>query len=175
MLIRTGAEQEIELGLTVTPLGAVARLEHALGSFEDERRGTESRLRDAERRLGSYRSRTGESFAFGEELAAKWAELAEVEKALAAGRSGPARAMTPPRCATPWRRTSSPQATASSGLRPKRVSRGRFGAIRRLLGSGRSRRPRQDGGLMKVVGLLRRAAPPTIGGCLTSPSKAKFK
>ena len=83
MLIRTGAKYELDLGLTVTPLGAVAKLEHALGSFEEERRGYESRLRDAERRLASYRSRSGESFAFAEDLTAKRRELGEGEKALA--------------------------------------------------------------------------------------------
>ncbi len=33
MLQRTGAQFEIELPMTVTPLGAVARLEHAAGEF----------------------------------------------------------------------------------------------------------------------------------------------
>jgi hypothetical protein len=37
MLLRTNAEQEVNLPMTVTPLGAVARLEHALDEFEIER------------------------------------------------------------------------------------------------------------------------------------------
>lgn len=89
-LLRTGAHGEVDLGLTVTPMGAVAKLEHALSAFEEERLGTESRLRDAERRLASYRSRTGETFAFGEDLAAKRRELAEVEAALASEATRPA-------------------------------------------------------------------------------------
>ena len=36
MLQRTGAQFEIELPVTVTPLGAVARLEHPLTNFEGE-------------------------------------------------------------------------------------------------------------------------------------------
>ena len=38
MLRRTGADYEIELAVTVTPLGAVSRLEHALSGFERSRR-----------------------------------------------------------------------------------------------------------------------------------------
>ncbi|TGV63328.1 lactate dehydrogenase, partial [Mesorhizobium sp. M00.F.Ca.ET.149.01.1.1] len=36
MLVRTGAETEIELPVTTTSLGAIARVEHALGALEDE-------------------------------------------------------------------------------------------------------------------------------------------
>ena len=83
MLLRTGAEYEIELSLTVTPLGAVARLEHALPGFEEERERYRQRLADARRRLASYRSREGGDFAFAGELAEKRRQLAEVETALA--------------------------------------------------------------------------------------------
>jgi hypothetical protein len=83
MLLRTGAEYEIELPVTVTPLGAVARLEHALDDFERERERYRQRLADARRRLVSYQSRDGGDFAFSGELAEKRQQLAEVEKALA--------------------------------------------------------------------------------------------
>ena len=47
MLQRTGAEYEIELPVTVTPLGAIARLEHALANFEGEQENYRQRLADA--------------------------------------------------------------------------------------------------------------------------------
>ncbi|MCF1474872.1 lactate dehydrogenase [Agrobacterium vitis] len=85
MLMRTGADFEIDLAVTVTPLGAVSRLEHALGDFEGERERNRQRLADARRRLASYQSRgEGGDFAFAGELAEKRRQLAEVEKALAA-------------------------------------------------------------------------------------------
>jgi hypothetical protein len=83
MLQRTGAQFEIELPVTVTPLGAVARLEHALTNFDGEQENYRRRLFDAERRLASYRARVGEAFAFGAELDLKRAELAEIEVDLA--------------------------------------------------------------------------------------------
>ncbi len=83
MLLRTGADHEIDLPVTVTPLGAVSRLEHALGDFEGERERYRQRLAEAQRRLASYRSREGGTFAFGEELAEKRRQLVEIETALA--------------------------------------------------------------------------------------------
>lgn len=83
MLQRTGADYEIELPVTVTPLGAIARLEHAIDDFEGERERMSQRLADARRRLASYASRDGGEFAFASELAEKRRQLAEVEKALA--------------------------------------------------------------------------------------------
>uniref|UniRef100_A0A9E7ZZ92 DEAD/DEAH box helicase family protein n=1 Tax=Bosea sp. NBC_00436 TaxID=2969620 RepID=A0A9E7ZZ92_9HYPH len=82
-LLRTNAEQEINLPVTVTPLGAIARLEHALDEFEVERERYGQRLADADRRLLSYQSRGEGEFAFADELADKRRELAEIEKALA--------------------------------------------------------------------------------------------
>jgi hypothetical protein len=84
MLLRTGADQEIELPLTVTPLGAIARLEHAVSGFEEERERQRRRCDEAKSRLASYRSRQGGAFAFAEDLAEKRRQLAEIEKALAA-------------------------------------------------------------------------------------------
>ena len=82
-LMRTGADHEVDLAMTVTPLGAVSRLEHALGDFEGERERYRQRLGDARRRLGSYQSRGEGEFAYAEELAEKHRQLAEVEAALA--------------------------------------------------------------------------------------------
>ncbi|MVA22693.1 lactate dehydrogenase [Agrobacterium vitis] len=82
---RTGADYEVELPITVTPLGAVSRLGHALDDFEGERERYRQRLGDARRRLASYQSRgEGSEFAFTGELAEKHRQLAEVEAALAA-------------------------------------------------------------------------------------------
>jgi hypothetical protein len=83
VLKRTGAETEIELPVTTTPLGAVARLEHVLASLEDEQERCRHKLAEAKRRLSSYRSREGGVFAFSEELAEKRRQLAEIEKSLA--------------------------------------------------------------------------------------------
>jgi N12 class adenine-specific DNA methylase/predicted RNA methylase len=82
-LLRTGADHEIDLPVTVTPAGAVSRLEHALGDFEGERERYRQRLAEAQRRLASYRSREGGEFTFGAELAEKRRQFAEVEKMLA--------------------------------------------------------------------------------------------
>lgn len=62
-LVRTGADHEIDLPMTVTPLGAVARLEHALEDFEGERERYRQRLDDSRRRLASYQSRGEGDFA----------------------------------------------------------------------------------------------------------------
>ncbi len=90
-LMRTGAEHEIELPITVTPLGAVSRLEHALDDLDGERERFCQRLADARRRLASYRSRddVGE-FVFAGELADKRRQLAEVEEALTGDIDNPA-------------------------------------------------------------------------------------
>ena len=83
MLLRTNAEQDIDLPVTVTPLGAVARLEHALDDFEGERGRYTQRLAEARRRLASYQSRGEGAFAFADELADKRRQLGEIERALA--------------------------------------------------------------------------------------------
>lgn len=82
-LLRTGADHEIELPVTVTPLGAISRLEHALDNFYGEQERFRQRLADARRRLASYRSRGEGEFAFAVELAEKHRQLAEVDAALA--------------------------------------------------------------------------------------------
>lgn len=82
-LARTGTDTDIDLALTVTPLGAIARIEHVLAGFEDERAQHRFRLDDANRRLASYRSRTGGAFGFEDELADKRCQLAAIEADLA--------------------------------------------------------------------------------------------
>lgn len=84
MLQRTGADYEIDLAVTVTPIGAVFRLEHALDDFDGERERYRQRLEDARRRLASYQSRQGGDFTFASELAEKRRQLREVEAELAA-------------------------------------------------------------------------------------------
>ncbi|RDL47804.1 hypothetical protein BLJAPNOD_05527 [Ensifer sp. M14] len=84
LLRRTGADYEIDLAITVTPLGAISRLEHGLGGFEEEQRQYRWRLDEAERRLSSYQSRIGGAFQFGDELGAKKKQLREIEEELAA-------------------------------------------------------------------------------------------
>ncbi|NRP21911.1 hypothetical protein LPJGGPFB_05170 [Ensifer adhaerens] len=92
LLQRTGADYEIELAITVTPLGAISRLEHALYGFEEERRQYRRRLEDAERRLASYRSRQNEAFAFADDLKDKKANLRDIEHELASDLADPTNA-----------------------------------------------------------------------------------
>ncbi len=84
LLQRTGGDYEIDLAVTTTPIGAISRLEHALGGFELERGGHRNRLADAKRRLASYTPRLGESFSFEAELELKLSQLDEIERDLAA-------------------------------------------------------------------------------------------
>ncbi|WP_425070052.1 hypothetical protein [Rhizobium tumorigenes] len=84
LLRRTGGDYEIDLPVTTTPIGAISRLEHALGGFEQERESHRNRLIDAKRRLASYTPRLGESFSFEAELELKLSHLDEIERDLAA-------------------------------------------------------------------------------------------
>jgi N12 class adenine-specific DNA methylase/adenine-specific DNA methylase len=84
VLQRTGADYEIDLPVTVTPLGAVSRLEHGLDDFEGERLRYRQRLEELQRRLTSYRSGDAGVFAFTEELAEKRRQLRDVDDTLAA-------------------------------------------------------------------------------------------
>lgn len=90
LLQRTGADYEIDLAITVTPSGAISRLEHALSGFDEEQHQYRRRLEDAERRLASYKTRTGGVFQFAEELDAKRKLLRNVEEDLAASASADA-------------------------------------------------------------------------------------
>ncbi len=89
MLQRTNAEHEIDLPVTVTPLGAVSRLENALDDFEGERECIRQRLSEARRRFASYQSRGESEFAFSDELADKRRQLVEIERALSLDIEGP--------------------------------------------------------------------------------------
>lgn len=82
MLVRTGLKTEIELSVTTTPLGAIAKVEHVLASLDEEQDRARHRLTEAERRLVAYRSREGGAFAFSDELSDKREQLAEIEKSL---------------------------------------------------------------------------------------------
>ncbi len=88
MLLRTYSEQEVNLPMTVTPLGAIARLEHVLDEFEVEQVRYRQQLADARRRLASYQSRGEGEFAFADELTEKRRQLIEIERALAADIDG---------------------------------------------------------------------------------------
>jgi hypothetical protein len=74
--------------VTVTPLGAIARLEHALSNFDGEREACRHRLADARKRLATYGVRVGEAFAFDAEFGLKRAELVALEAELAATSEG---------------------------------------------------------------------------------------
>lgn len=84
MLQRTGAVFEIELSVTVPPLGAVARLEHALSNFDGEQENYRRRLLDAQKRSATFSARVGEAFAFDAELGLKREALVAIEADLAA-------------------------------------------------------------------------------------------
>ncbi|QND44455.1 DEAD/DEAH box helicase family protein (plasmid) [Rhizobium lusitanum] len=84
LLQRTGGDHEIDLAVTTTPIGAISRLEHALGGFEQERENHRIRLVDAKRRLVSYTPRLGERFSLEAELELKLSQLDEIERDLAA-------------------------------------------------------------------------------------------
>ncbi|WP_041365738.1 hypothetical protein [Neorhizobium galegae] len=72
------------MAITTTPIGAISRLEHALGGFEQERESHRIRLADAKRRLASYTPRLDESFPFEAKLELKLSQLDEIERHLAA-------------------------------------------------------------------------------------------
>jgi hypothetical protein len=83
-LLRTRLEHEVELPVTLTPLGAIARLEHILAGFGSEIELYERRGDAARNRLAGFEPRLGEAFALEGELELKRRELAEIEAALAA-------------------------------------------------------------------------------------------
>jgi hypothetical protein len=89
LLQRTGGDYEIDLAVTTTPIGAISRLEHALGGLEQERENQRIRLVDAKRRLASYTPRLGERFSLEAELELKLSQLDEVERDLAATADDP--------------------------------------------------------------------------------------
>ncbi len=76
-------DDDVYLAVTLTPLGAVSRLEHAISDFEDALERCRQHLADARRRLSAYQSREGGDFAFAGELADKRRQLCAIEADLA--------------------------------------------------------------------------------------------
>jgi transposase len=84
LLRRTGLDQRIETEAGLTPLGLIARIEHALDRFATDLVEQERRAADAERRLDGYQARRGAPFPLQEELDEKLAHLAALDADLAA-------------------------------------------------------------------------------------------
>jgi len=82
-LERTDFPQSIGIDGETTPVGLIARLEHALDRMETEREEQRRRVTDAKARLAGYEPRLGETFPLQGELDAKLAQLAEIEADLA--------------------------------------------------------------------------------------------
>ena len=89
VLARAAQDLEIDLPLTVTAKGSIARLEHALASFDDELAATYARKAEAERKLASYGGRAAQPFALEAELDGKLAQLAALERELASSAEEP--------------------------------------------------------------------------------------
>jgi hypothetical protein len=82
-LERTEFPQSIDSVAETTPVGIIARLEHALDRMETELEDQRRRVVDAKARLAGYEPRLGEAFPLQGELDAKRAQLAEIEADLA--------------------------------------------------------------------------------------------
>ena len=82
-LERTEFAQPIDIDGDTTPVGLIARLEHALDRLDDELEEHRRRDVDAKARLAGYEPRLGEAFPLQGELDAKLAQLAEIEADLA--------------------------------------------------------------------------------------------
>jgi hypothetical protein len=83
-LERTEFAQAIDIDGETTPVGLVARLEHALDRMEGDLEEHRRRGADATARLAGYEPRLGEVFPLQGELDAKLAQLADIEADLAA-------------------------------------------------------------------------------------------
>ena len=92
-LERTDFSQPIDIDGDTTPVGIVARLEHALDRMDAELEEHHRRIADAKTRLAGYEPRLGETFPLQGELDDRLAQLAEIEADLA---STEARAPTKP-------------------------------------------------------------------------------
>jgi hypothetical protein len=86
-LERTEFAQAIAIDDETTPVGIVARLEHALDRLETELEEQRRRGADAKARLAGYEPRLGEAFPLQGELDAKLAQLADIEADLASTES----------------------------------------------------------------------------------------
>jgi N12 class adenine-specific DNA methylase/predicted RNA methylase len=83
MLERTDFAQPIGIDGETTPVGIIARLEHALDRMDTELEENRRRVIDAKARLAGYEPRLGETFPLQGELDGKLAQLAEIEADLA--------------------------------------------------------------------------------------------
>jgi N12 class adenine-specific DNA methylase/adenine-specific DNA methylase len=83
VLERTDFAQPIDIDDETTPVGLIARLEHALDRMEDDLEEQRRRITDAKARLVGYEPRLGEAFLLQGELDAKLALLADIEVDLA--------------------------------------------------------------------------------------------
>ena len=82
-LERTDFAQAIDIDSDTTPVGLIARLEHALDRMDTELEEQRRRVADAKARLAGYEPRLGEAFALQGELDGKLAQLAGIEADLA--------------------------------------------------------------------------------------------
>ena len=82
-LERTDFAQPIGIDAETTPVGIIAKLEHALDRMDTELEENRRRVIDAKARLAGYEPRLGETFPLQGELDGKLAQLAEIEADLA--------------------------------------------------------------------------------------------
>jgi N12 class adenine-specific DNA methylase len=82
-LERTNFSQPIDIDGETTPVGLIARLEHALDRMEADLEEHRRRVTDAKVRLAGYEPRLGEVFPFQGELDGKLGQLADIETDLA--------------------------------------------------------------------------------------------
>jgi hypothetical protein len=82
-LERTGFAQPIEIDAETTPIGIIARLEHAIDRMDAELEEQRRRGTDAKVRLAGYTPRLDEAFPLQRELDDRLGQLAEIESDLA--------------------------------------------------------------------------------------------
>ena len=83
MLERTDFSQSIDIDAETTPVGIIARLEHALDRMDAELEEQRRRGIEAKTRLAGYAPRLGETFPLQGELDDRLAQLSEIEADLA--------------------------------------------------------------------------------------------
>jgi hypothetical protein len=82
-LERTNFAQPIDIDAETTPVGIIARLEHAIDRMDAELEEQRRRGIEAQARLAGYTPRLGETFPLQGELEDKLGQLAEIESDLA--------------------------------------------------------------------------------------------
>jgi hypothetical protein len=83
VLERTNFAQPIDIDTETTPVGIIARLEHAIDHMDAELEEQRRRGIEAQARLAGYTPRLGEMFPLQGELEDKLGQLAEIESDLA--------------------------------------------------------------------------------------------